>query len=170
MILYPGWITVGVFLWVLDRTMSKKSLAVGTGAIDAFNVADMRLNRWCRWRYWEWYWRAAEKKLSSDYLITFFLNSLDLWILRPWFFEAIGRYDWTVFDFLEGGWVVCPRNRENAHCRATTFCKPLRNNLVALSARVVVSKQAKSAWAPLKVSICVLNRHTALFASQVSDF
>jgi hypothetical protein len=25
--------TVGVFLWVLDRTMSRKSLAVGTGAI-----------------------------------------------------------------------------------------------------------------------------------------
>ena len=26
---------------VLDRTMSKKSFAVGTGAIDAFRVADM---------------------------------------------------------------------------------------------------------------------------------
>ena len=29
-------LTVGVFRWVLDRTMSKKSAAVGTGAI-AFN-------------------------------------------------------------------------------------------------------------------------------------
>ena len=33
--------TVGVFRWVLDRTMSKKSAAVGTGAI-AFNpLVDM---------------------------------------------------------------------------------------------------------------------------------
>ena len=44
-------------------------------------------------------------------------------------FEAIRLYDWAVFDFCVDGWVVCPRNRENAHCRATTFCKPLTQQL-----------------------------------------
>jgi hypothetical protein len=33
--------TVGVFLWVLDRTMSKKSAAVGTGAIALSPLVDM---------------------------------------------------------------------------------------------------------------------------------
>jgi hypothetical protein len=33
--------TVGVFRWVLDKTMSKKSLAVGTGAMVFSPLVDM---------------------------------------------------------------------------------------------------------------------------------
>lgn len=37
--------TVGVFLCVLDRTMSKKSAAVGTGAIAFIPLVDMVVER-----------------------------------------------------------------------------------------------------------------------------
>lgn len=40
--------TVGVFRWVLDSTISKKSAAVGTGAMAFRPLVDIGANE-CRW-------------------------------------------------------------------------------------------------------------------------
>lgn len=57
---------------------------------------------------------SYKKNLSTDYLITFSVTAWAYGFCAHDFFEAIGRYDWVVFYFCVGGWVVCPRNRENA--------------------------------------------------------